>query len=554
MPVKYGSDAYKRKVANQRIKRHEQKIRDQAITSIAAIDHAKTLAPVAPASGRLDPVGWAAAALGVDRRTLRWSEYGGPYETHIWDGDKDPLAAALDALAAGKWVGLESGKGTGKTFGLAAIASLWFLENFLPDPTVVSLAPKEKQLELHMWKQIGRFWSKYQPRHPKAILKRLHLQMRADDDPEKSSWNAWGYAAGSGQGELSAARAQGFHDENQFFVLEEGPGLKTAIVTAIEETNTRPGTNLILMIGNPEHQLDSLHQFCTSPGVVHIRASGLDHPNVVLDNPDLMKGAITRASVERLRKKHGEDSPRFKAAVRGLSPAEAEDALIKLSWIQAAATRDIPLGPPALGVDVSNSLNGDPAAIARGRGARLEKVDTFACPDANKMAREKVAPLIAGDGVSEPVAASRVGVDGIGVGAGAVNELTRLGHKIVNIQSSEEPVRRRVVFKRADGTDAAADDVEVYGNLRAQMYDTLADDLQYGRVGGPGFADPGLQRELTAIKAGPRNGKTYVQEKDKIRALLSRSPNQADAVVYWNWVRQSGGRSSISGLGAAGEW
>jgi hypothetical protein len=549
MPVRKGTPAYDRKLAAQRLKYHEEKIREQATEKIAAIDTAKTLAPLDPARWRKDPVGWAEARLGVDPRTLRWSLYGGAYETHLWDGDTDPLATALEALAAGKWVGLESGKGTGKTFGLAAIASLWFLENFLPDPTVVSLAPKEKQLELHMWKQIGRFMARFRASHPVAELKRLHLQMRSDEDPEKASWNAWGYAAGSGQGELSAARAQGFHDENQLFILEEGPGIKSAIVTAVEETNTRPGTNLILMIGNPEHQLDSLHRYCTSPGVVHIRASALDHPNVVLDNPDLMKGAVTRGSVERLRKKHGEDSPRFKAAVRGLSPAESEDALIKLSWLQAAAERVVADGMAALGVDVSNSINGDPAAIAYGAGARLERVASFACPDANRMAREKVAPLIVGDVVTPGIAAARVGVDGIGVGAGAVNELLRLGHRIVNIQSSAEPVVRKVA--RPDGVQI--EDVEVYGNLRAQMYDTLADDLQYGRVGGPGFADPELQRELTAIKAGPRNGKTYVQEKDKIRSLLGRSPNKADAVVYWNWVRQHGGVAR-STWGFHGQW
>jgi hypothetical protein len=550
MPVRKGTPAYDRKLAAQRLKYHEEKIREQATEKIAAIDTAKTLARLDPARWRKDPVGWAEARLGVDPRTLRWSLYGGAYDTHPWDGDRDPLATALEALAAGKWVGLESGKGTGKTFGLAAIASLWFLENFLPDPTVVSLAPKEKQLELHMWKQIGRFMARFRASHPVAELKRLHLQMRSDEDPEKASWNAWGYAAGSGQGELSAARAQGFHDENQLFILEEGPGIKSAIVTAVEETNTRPGTNLILMIGNPEHQLDSLHRYCTSPGVVHIRASALDHPNVVLDNPDLMKGAVTRGSVERLRKKHGEDSPRFKAAVRGLSPAEAEDALIKLSWLQAAAERVVPDGADALGVDVSNSVNGDPAAIAYGSGARLNRVESFQCPDANKMAREKVAPLILGDGFMPGIAAGAVGVDGIGVGAGAVNELLRLGLRIVNIQSSSDPVVRKVL--RPDGVQI--DDVEVYGNLRAQMYDTLADDLQYGRVGGPGFADPELQRELTAVKAGPRNGKTYIQEKDKVRFLIGRSPNKADAVVYWNWVRQAGGRRSISGLGAMVDW
>jgi hypothetical protein len=545
MPIKKGTPAYERQLARQRQQYHEQKIREQAAKKIADMDHAKTtaMAPVDPARWRSDPIGWAEVALGVDPRTLRWSSYGGPYETHVWDGDVDPLAKACEALAAGHWVGLESGKGIGKTF-LAGFLPMWYLENF-PEATVVSLAPKEKQLELHMWKQMGRFWRRFQPRFPAASLKSLHLQMKADDDETKTSWNAWGYAAGAGASEESASRAQGFHDEFQLFLIEEMPGLKAAIVTAIEETNTRPGTNLIFGIGNPEHQLDPLHRFCTSPDVVHIRASALDHPNVVFDNPDLMKGAVTRGSISRLERKYGVDHPRYKASVRGLSPAEAVDALIKLAWLQEAATRDVAAGAPALGVDVSNSVNGDPAAIAYGSGARLERVEAFQCPDANRMAREKVAPLIVAG-----IPAAAVGVDGIGVGAGAVNELYRLGHRVQNIQSGGGPVLRRVRDERGRATD----DVEQYLNLRAQMSDLLADDLQHGRVGGPGFADPEVQRELTALKAGVRNGKTFVREKDKVREMIGRSPNKGDAVVYWNWVRQAGGRSSISGLGARGEW
>jgi len=545
MPVKVGSEAYKRKVANQN-KRDRDKYAAEKAARAEAL-RKQSMAPIDTPRWSKDPIGWAEAALGVDPRTLRWSQYGGAYETHIWDGDVDPLAKACEALAAGKWVGLESGKGIGKTF-LAGFLPLWYLENFL-ESTVVSLAPKEKQLELHMWKQMGRFWRKFQPRFPGASLKSLHLQMKPDDDETKGSWNAWGYAAGAGASEESASRAQGFHDEYQLFLIEEMPGMRPSIVTAIEETNTRPGTNLIFGIGNPEHQLDPLHRFCVSPDVVHIRASALDHPNVVLDNPDIMKGAVTRASIGRLERKHGVDHPRYKASVRGISPAEAADAMIKLAWIQEAAKR-VPVEPgaPALGFDPSNSTAGDPAAIAYGEGAFLLKVDAFPCPDANQAAREKVASRITNP--FAPIAAGRVAVDGIGVGAGAVNELTRLGHRVFNFQSSAEPVPTRITVD----PERSIADVEVYANLRAQAYDLLADDLQYGRVGGPGFADPDLQRELTAIKAGPRNGKTYVQEKDKIRAILGRSPNKADAVVYWNWVRQRGGRGTISWLGSQGSW
>lgn len=534
MPVKIGSEAYKRKLAKQNKRARDQRAAERAERQAALAQ--QNMAPVDPDRWRLDPIGWAEAALGVDSRTICWSQYGGAYETHEWDGDVNPLAKALEALVAGSWVAIESGKGIGKTF-LSALATLWFLENFLPDPSVVSLAPKEKQLELNMWKQIGRFWPRFVTRRPMAKLKHLHLRMKSDDDQTKVSWAAWGYAAGAGAAEESATRVQGFHDENQLFVLEESPGIKPAIWTAVEETNTRPKTNLILAIGNPTHQLDSLHRFATSPGVVHIRASALDHPNVVLDNPDIMRGAVTRASIARLERKYGAGDPRFGKAVRGISPAEAADALIKLAWIQDAARRDVPDGASALGFDPSNSLSGDPAALARGRGARLLSVETFPCPDAGRMARERIAPLI----VSGSVPAGRVGVDGIGVGAAAVSELLRIGHRIVNIQSGGGAVPRK-------------GDVEEYGNLRAQMYDLLADDLQQGRVGGPGFADLQLQEELVAVKAGVRSGKTFIREKDKIRELLGRSPNKADAVVYWNWVRQGGAGRRMATSYWVGSW
>jgi hypothetical protein len=541
VPIKKGTPAYARQLERQRVQYQEEKIRKQATANVAALDRARTVAPVDPLRWRADPIGWAQVRLGVDPRTLRWSLYGGPYDTHVWDGDVDPLAKAADALAAGQWVGVESGKGTGKTY-LAAILVLWFLENWVGpsieyDPTVVTMAAQAKQLQTGVWKHIGRFLPQFKAQHPAAQLQNSRLRMRREDDPQSDrSWNAWARSAGAGAGEASASRAQGEHDINQLYILEETAGIKQAIVTAVEETQVVEGTNLILAIGNPHDQFDPLHQFCVSPGVVHIRISALDHPNVVLNDATLMYGATTASKIERLRAKHGEDSPRFNAAVRGLSPAEAEDALIKLSWLKEAATRDVAAGAPALGFDPSNSQHGDPAGLARGLGARLVSVEAFRCPDALVAARDRVAPLIA----SGLVSASAVGVDGIGVGASAVSKLNELGYRVVNIQSSATPVPRK-------------GEVEQYDNLRAQMYDTLADDLQYGRVGGPGFADLELQRELTATKSGARNGKTYIQEKDKIRAKLGRSPNKADAVVYWNWVRQSGGTTRTT-WGFHGQW
>jgi hypothetical protein len=527
MPVKYGTPAYIRKQEKLKTKRKEQRA---AARLARHTDGAPPSVPPDPEHYRLDPIGWARDALGVDPRTFRWSAYGGAYDTHVWDGDVDPLAKILEALARGEWVGVESGTGTGKTF-LAAVIMLWFLENF-KGSKVVTTAPREKQLHEHMWQETGKFWPRFAKRRPQAELKQLKLRM----EPPGESWSAVGFGVGVGADEESATKAQGFHEAYQLIIVEETPGVKPAVMTAFEQTSTRPRTNLILALGNPDNQLDPLHLFCTSAGVTHIRISAYDHPNVVLENDDVVPGAVTRASIDRREKKLGTASPLFQSRIRGISPAEAADALIKLTWIREAAARVLPDGPPALGVDVANSVAGDLAALASGRGAMLMEVDAFPCPDANRMARERVAPRIAAG-----LPAAAVGVDGIGVGAGAVNELLRLGHRVTNIQSGGAPVPR-------------PGDVEQYLNLRAQMWWLLGQDLQHGHIGGPAFTDPELQTDLTRVRVGTRNGKIFVQAKEDLRKLLGRSPNKADAVAYWNWVRRGGAGRRVSGLVSQGQW
>ena len=71
--------------------------------------------------------------------TLKWSLNPALID-HAWDGDVDPLSSVLEALAALKSVGVESGTGTGKTF-LGACIVLWFLACF-EDSIVVTAAPE----------------------------------------------------------------------------------------------------------------------------------------------------------------------------------------------------------------------------------------------------------------------------------------------------------------------------------------------------------------------------------------------------------------------------
>lgn len=478
---------------------------------------------------RLDPVTWAGDVLGIPANTIRWSLNEG-YDRHKWDGTPDPLALIAESLAQGMDVGVESGTGTGKTFEGGWLV-LWFLACFR-DSIVVTTAPKEQQLSLHIWKEIGRLWPKFRERYPQAELLDLKVRMKPDAD-DKETWAAVGFACGVDAGAESATRAQGFHAEHMLIVTEETPGIKPAIMTAFENTCTADH-NLRLAFGNPDHQQDALHQFATSPGVVAVRVSALDHPNVVTGNV-IVPGAVTRKAIDRRRIKYGEGSRLYESRVRGISPAESADALIKEVWCIEAQGRYSNLalrnGPPSWGVDVANSEGGDKGAIARWLGACLIEVVTGPCPDANELGAQVVAEVKATSGGMS----HRVGVDSVGVGAGAVNEAKRLGFRVRALNGGAKATRTHDEDEDVGEGGKKVSNEERFANLRAQMWWQLREDLRNGRIALPD--DKELVQDLITPTWWTHGGKIFVEPKEDIRDRLGRSPDKGDAAVYGNWVR-----------------
>jgi len=61
------------------------------------------------------------------------------------------------------------------------------------------------------------------------------------------------------------------------------------------------------------------------------------------------------------------------------------------------------------------------------------------------------------------------------------------------------------------------------------------EDLRLGTIQLPD--DPELFCELTMIRWEPKNGVVWVESKLEAKKRLGRSPDKADAAVYWNWIR-----------------
>lgn len=476
---------------------------------------------VALSEYRERPEDFCVDVMRIPRHTLRWGLNPG-YEPHVWDGTPEPIIAMLEGLAAWDDVGVEAGTGTQKSH-TAALAIFWFLACW-EGARCFTFAPKEDQLRLYIWTEIGKLWPRFQERFPHATLTDLCIRMRGGTD---DSWGARGYAVGVRSGEAVSAKAAGMHAAHMLLVYEEMQGQQMAVLEAGENTSTAPH-NLRLALGNPDHQLDTLHQFshdthgAVRPGVRPIRISGLDHPNVVLNNPDIVPGAVSVKAVERRRGKYGTAGRLFRSRVQGISPAEAAEALIKLEWIRACqALWNDPImreGALALGVDVANSEGGDLAAIARFKGRCLLEVPTFPCPNSNDFGFRVTLEM-----EEKRIDDYYVGVDNVGVGAGAVNEMRRREHWIRALNSGE-------------GASPIGEMDEEFNNLRSQMNWVLREDIRQCLIALPD--DPELVTDLITPQWKTQNGKICVESKEDIKKRLGgRSPNKGDATVYGNFVR-----------------
>lgn len=491
-----------------------------------------------------DPIGFCVNELGIRRETLVWSSLP-EYEGHVWDGTPDPIVRWFEALVEWRDVGIESATGTGKSFGLA-LTKLWFLATW-QGARAFDFAAKKEQLGEYSWMELGKLWPRFKLLFPSAHLGVLRIRMDGKiREGDLSGWGAFGQGVEVGAETEIAAGAAGMHAKDMLVSVEEAQGFHHAASAALENTCTAPH-NPRQYVGNPDSQDDPLHQFCVLPDTTHIIMSALDHPNVVVNNardPDwqdlkgdtmIVPGAVSRMSISRRLRRYGREHRHFQSRVRGISPPEHQDALIRQAWLDRAAERwrtgDLRYGLPGLGVDVARSEDGDKGAIADGIGAHLEEVPSFPCPDTAALG-VRIAVMMA----TRDIADRHVGVDvGGGYGGGTVDKLKELGRYVVPINPGSSAAPRLDETLLEEEGSAVREEV-LYRNLRAQMAWRLMLDLQMDRVALP--PDRELHEDLRSMRWKSVFGKIRVEEKAEIIARLGRSPDKGDAVLMWNWVRE----------------
>ncbi len=521
---------------------------------------------------RKKPLLWLRDRFGEDPKSFIWSAWDeDKYNAHHWDGDKDPLAQAWQALcnenANGhhNWAAITSATGTGKTYWLSRVV-FWFLDCY-KDSMVITSAPKQEQLKLHLWKEVGRAFGKFRRFRPEAKMTQLKLKIggnvKADDEYDldyDEAWLARGFVAGTSADSKSATKAQGFHAEHMLIIFEETAGMNFSVLSAFINTAVAKN-NVILAVGNPDSINDPLSVFAENPRTLSYRVSAYDHPNIVL-NSEVIAGAVSKPSIEDRKTTYVEGSPFFNSRVRGIIPLEDSTSLIKSAWIEQCTKLDeIPWteGYNACGLDVANSLTGDMAAEAWGRGNELDRLREFRCPNATHLAynlfysddeldQKGYEQYNTGKIKDYELISAFIGVDAVGIGVATINAFKDLYMDVTALQGG--------AWEEGLPTDEEGNVMYTFPSLRGQMWYELREDLRLGRIrinlpkdeqGQAAYYQ--LRRELTGIKWEFKNNRIVIEPKHLLKERMNgKSPNLADAVVYWNWTRK-GYRFIYGGLG-----
>ena len=445
-----------------------------------------------PGPALISPVEFASDVLGV----------------RLWSKQEEVLSSLLEH----RRVAVKSGNGLGKGF-CAAVAVLWFLHAHEDGAIVLSTAPTFRQVRHILWRQVHRL---YRPVAQALGGKMLDTRWEIADDR---------YAMG-----LSADNAdqfQGFHSPNMFIVVDEAEGVSDEIYEAIESVMTSAGP-LLLLIGNPTTVSGAFRRaFYQERELYHtITISALDSPNVQSCRAEV-PGLTTARWVEERRRIWGEENPIYRARVLGEFPDQAEDTLISLTDIEAAAgkfgieNREFRNGadPPfqhstfttpnsegvVLAVDVAR-FGSDSSVILKRRGDTVESIQTFRKMDTMQLSGWVAAAI-------RECNPERVYVDEIGVGAGVVDRLKEQGFPV-----------RGVNVARAARLDG------VFANLRAEGYWRLRELFSAGRIVIP--ADNQLIGELAALRYSfDSQGRIHLESKDAMRQRGLPSPDKADALM-----------------------
>jgi len=376
------------------------------------------------------------------------------------------------------------------------------------------------------------FWRELRKAHARGVLPGKPTN---GTDLRWEVGDAW--AIGRKPDDYDPEGLQGVHGTRVLVIVDEANGVGADLWTAttgliVNESSRR------LAIGNPWNPVGPFFEACRTPTWNVIPISVFDTPNFTGEPvPDKAQAELVSPFWLEQRRAEGlEGTPWWQAKVLGQFPDTASNAVIPLSWVEAARVRDqVTDARDWAGLDVAR-FGSDDSVLVEGSGNG---------PESAHIVHGQDTMVVAGIGKSYlDRRRGTLAVDVIGVGAGVVDRIreqhppgTLLG---VNV------------------ADAPQHDPELLLNLRAELWWDVRRQLDPATTDEPlslARLDESTYQRLRAELTAPTyrmtsSGKVQIESKEELKARGLPSPDLADAFNLAIHAR-SRARRRVRSFGAA---
>jgi hypothetical protein len=432
-------------------------------------------------------------------------------------------------LPARKRISVRSPHGTGKST-TAAVTILWFAltrETAGVDWKVATTAGSWHQLSRFLWPEIHRWagrirWDKIRGNQPLTAHEELNLRLRGHPFSAAELMNLnlrLNHGAAFASASANSALIEGAHADSLLFVFDESKAIPAATFDACEGALNGTGEAFALALSTPGAPAGRFYDIQSrKPGYEDWHAV-----HVTLDQA-IAAGQIDPDWAANRARQWGTESSIYVNRVLGEFHAGDEDSVIPLAWAEAAVERWLEWDlagrpgtemdyPRTVGVDVARE-GMDKTVLAVRNGHVLTELRR-SVKETTMQTTGRVA------GVLDADAARTAVVDVIGIGAGVVDRLREMGHKVQAFNAAAGTDRRDVTGELGFPNSRSA----AWWSMREQLDPSAGstvclpdDEMLLGDLAAPQWK----------VLSG---GKIQVEPKDEIRKRLGRSTDDGDAVV-----------------------